>query len=419
MNNKIVRDVVFLTAANALMALAQWMLLAFISYKWGVSHAGEYSFALSVLAPAFLFVYQSYRTLIITDHGLDVGLLDYFRLRVILTFFILLLFVVFGFAFFGAIDRQRLGYLGVVFLLKAVEGLFDLAYAALHRDKKGYVQAISIVLRCFIGFIGFAAGVLIFQNFIAAFFCLGLSWYIVFHFYDNRRLVPAFSWDKMVPKGGDIELIIKIFSRASPLIFSSFVGAIIFSAPRYSVDYVLGVEELGYFSLLTSFSIAINLLCASLGQAILPWLVSAYAEGAIRKFLMVLAFAILISVCASVFSVVVALLFGERVLDVFFSIQDEERTRQFVLLMLLFLPIYVGQVLSFANTAVRRFKSTFIITIVSLAAVIFLSIPLIDRYRIIGAGMVFAVLGLTQIFGFGVSVFWGLRQSVKNHIVVG
>lgn len=418
MNGNIARDVIAITGANAIMALAQWMLLTYISNKWGVNHAGEYAFALAVLAPVFLFVYQSYRTLVITNCGLEVGLLDYFRLRVILTLFASLLFAFFILAFLGVVDRQRLGYLGVVFLLKAVEGLSDLAYAALHREKKGYVQAISIVLRCFIGFAGFGAGVLFFQNYVAAFICLALSWYVVFYLFDNNRLTQRFSWSEMAPRAGDIELIVKVFSRASPLIFSSFLGAIVFSIPRYSVDFVLGVDELGYFSLLTSFSIAINLLCASLGQAILPWLVSASAAGAIRRFLMVLAFGLLLAVGVSVFSVVVAFFWGDHILHAFFGIQDEERTKQFFWLMILFLPIYIGQVLSFASTAVGRFKSNFVITIVSLVAVLALSVPLISEYQIVGAGIVVFVLGLIQITGFGISTIWGLRQSAANHLVV-
>lgn len=409
MRKNIYLDVFSLIGATGIMAFCQWLLLSYTARTWGVAITGEYAFALSVMTPLFLLIYQSYRTIIITNDDKSESVTEYFRFRLFINIFVGILFAAFFLIDPFEYSQTRYGILIAIFLIKTAEGFSDLSYAVLQKRKDGRLQAASITLKCIAGFFMFWIFALIFQDFIAA--CLGvaISWFAVFLIFDKKNMGIKFYYQDFLPKKNDLDLMYEKFKLAAPLIFASVAGVLIYNVPRYAIDHQLGVEELGYYSILTSFSIAINLACATMGQAIMPWLVSA-KKNKIQFYkisLMAVGACSLISLCA----VWVAWYFGNEVLNLFFGIDDPVRDRQFLYLMILMCPLYIGQILSFINNSIGYFNSTFYITLFLGFFVGFSSNYFVAGYQLYGAGIIMAFMGIIQIIGYSLSIRYGLERT--------
>lgn len=409
MRRNIYLDVLFLTGATGVMALCQWLLLSYTARTWGVSISGEYAFALSVMTPLFLLIYQSYRTIIITNDDENESEKIYFRFRLLINIFVFALFSAFFLVDPFEYSQARYGILFAIFLIKTAEGFSDLSYGVLQKRKDGRLQAASIILRCITGFFMFWIFALIFEDFIMA--CLGvaISWFAVFLVFDKKNMGIKFYFQDLLPKKNDFHLMYEKFKIAAPLIFASVAGALIYNVPRYAIDHQLGVEELGYYSILTSFSIAINLACAAMGQAIMPWLVSAKKNR--NQFYKISIMAVGTCFLMSLCTILIAWCFGNEVLNLFFGIDDSVRDKQFLYLMILMSPLYIGQILSFINNSIGYFNSTFYITLALGVFVGFSTNYFVGGYQLYGAGVIMAFIGVIQIIGYSLSIRYGLERT--------
>lgn len=404
-------DVLFLTAATGLMALCQWLLISYTARTWGIGISGEYAFALSVMTPLFLLIYQSYRTIMITkedgeNHEQDK---EYFRFRFIINFicavFLFVLIVINPFGY----DDRRYEIMLVIFLIKSIEGFSDLSYGVFQKRKNGKLQSISIIFRCLLGFFVFWGLSTVFKDFIIS--CLGvaLSWFVVFTFFDKKKMNIDFMVKDLFPQKKDFLRIYKNFKIAMPLIFSSFAGALVYNSPRYSIDQNLGVNELGYYSILTSFSVAVNLGCAAMGQALMPWLVSVRKNK--KTFYKISGFAVAFCMVISLLIIFASWLYGHEILVLLFGVSDPIRERQFLWLMILMIPLYLGQILSFVNNSTGYFKSTFYITLLLIIFVFIATDHFIVEYHLYGAGLIMSFIGSIQVIGYSIGIWYGLERA--------
>lgn len=369
--------------------------------------AGEYSYSMAVLTPVFLLAYQSYRTVIVTDSYENGTIESYFRLRLIATFICFLGAVIY--LTFTASISEKLIFI-FVFLIKSIEGVVDLIYAFLQKNKDMKIQAKLLVSRCILGVMAFIFGSLFFNDYKGSFVVLLVFW-LLFVALVEVKCVPINL--KLVFKRltrHDVIDFIGVLKVSYPLVLSSIVGAVLYNIPRYSLVYSYNAEILGYFSILTSFSVGVNLLCASLGQASLPWLVASKAS--IKKF-SIISFALISIVLISslVFSGI-SYFYGQVILSKIFRITYSNEV--FFNIMLLLTPLYVGQILSFISNSLALFRVSLYVNLVGLVVVSALALPLINKYEVLGAGYLMAVMGVVQALGYSYSIiYYFYRRSSR------
>ena len=120
-----------LTFGLSLYSIFNFLIIFFITKNYGFEVVGSYSLALSIITPLYIFIYQSYRTYIVTYENIDYNLYDFYSARLILSsFFILPVFIL---SFY--IDNY---FLLVVFFIKFIEGLSDISYSFYNKNKKIY-----------------------------------------------------------------------------------------------------------------------------------------------------------------------------------------------------------------------------------------------------------------------------------------
>ena len=391
------KNTFYLIFSLALYSVCQWLILAYISRKWGVGLAGEYSYSLAILTPVFLLAYQSYRTVIVTDSYPEGTIESYLRLRLIVTFICFLGSITY--LFLTTAFSEKFIFI-FIFLIKAIEGVVDLVYAFLQKNKDMKIQAGLLVSRCILGIIAFVLGSLFFKDYKGSFVILLIFWLLFIALVELKSFPINF---KSVFKGSlqnDTVDFINILKITYPLVLSSLVGAVLYNIPRYSLVYNYNTEILGYFSILTSFSIGVNLLCASLGQASLPWLVASKAS--VKKFFTISFILISIVLISSFVLSVTTYFFGNIILSLIFRINYDNEI--FFIIMLLLIPLYVGQILSFISNSLILFKTSLYVNLSGLFVVGILAVPLVKKYEMLGAGYLMAIMGIIQIIGYGYSI---------------
>lgn len=387
----------YLTFSLALYALCQWLILAYLSRQWGVELAGDYSYSLAILTPVFLLAYQSYRTVIVTDSYSKGNIESYLRLRLIVTFVCFLGSIIY--LFFTTALHEKLIFI-FVFMIKVLEGTVDLIYAYLQKNKDMKIQAKLLISRCILGIAAFILGSLFFEKYEGSFVILLIFWMVFIVLVELKEISINF---KLVFKGSltdDLYRFIDILKITYPLVLSSIIGALLYNIPRYSLVYNYNTEMLGYFSIITSFSIGLNLLCASLGQSSLPWLV--VAKKSVKKFSIISFLLIFVVLVSSILISSITYFYGELILKLIFKISYNNKI--FFNMMLLLTPLYIGQILSFISNSLLLFKTSLYVNLFGLFIAAILAIPLVKEYQILGAGYLMAVIGLIQIIGYGYSI---------------
>lgn len=387
----------FLTLSTALIAVYQFCLTIFISRQQGVEALGSYSYAIAILNPLFLLLYQSYRVHIVTDIKEIYSPNDFFNNRLFLTVIFLPIVILLSLYFQNA-------FFILIFFIKSIEGFVDLIIAYQNKNKDIINSAKINFFYAMLNFL-----VLIFA------FVIDLSIYYLLMIIILFMLIKLFLYDfRFLDKGLNFKKdykqtfgkIVNIWQEVRSLVFAGFVGGLVYNIPKYFFGD--NVKDLGVFTAVTAFSLGFNLIAATLGQSIQPWLVSYYKTDR-RKFLLIsISSLVILTLLLLIFLVIIIPfydIYSKQLFKIDFSFND------FIKVNLLFLPLYIGQLLSFMNTAVRQYKSIFIINVISLIMAVisgFITFKITDS--IYAAAIVYFLIGIIQMVGY----VYSLRQALKN-----
>lgn len=395
MFKRIFSEAFLFTIALSLYSIYQFVIILVLSNNYSVLTVGDYSFAISVLTPIFIFAYQSYRTYIVTGEY-NFSMEDFIRYRIIICSVILVI----GISIIFFINNSMFFY---VLLFKIIEGISDLIIASLLKDKEVKKSANIYLFRTLLTTIFLICAIIF--DFSIDWLFIGIVFFYFFSllFYDFRivsfKLINIVSFDIK-----DIFNIFLLWKSVKVLVFSAFLGALLFNIPKYFLSNI-SIELLGEFTLISSLSIALNLIAASIGQGIQPWLVQFKNNN--KKFIQILVLSLFILILAILGVFLLSYLFFNEInyiLNKKFEIYD------FFVVNMLFIPLYLGQLFSFANLALNKYKVVFYINFVSVFSSILLCSFIFNIYNgLIAISIVYGIIGLIQILGYSMSIYRGLK----------
>ena len=406
------RDFPFILAGNILSSLAQWLLLLYLSRASGVDAMGVYIWVLSLLTPITTFATLGLRNLIAANAHPEISFSHYFHIRLGAT--LIALAIALGCALYSE-HRQQRDFFLLIGLLKAIEMQSDLCYGYLHLQAKAWYQGISLMLRFGLGIPAFALGSLLTASYYGGFGALILVWLGTLLLLDRRAIAQGVLTDPPHNHAVSVGQLIKLLHRSAlPLALASTLGAVIFNLPRYVIGAVHGDYILGIFAALTSFIMLQNLLCIALGQTLLPRLSALHLANNLPGFLRLLLIAMVITVVISLMLVAAISVFGTEILTLTFGPELAEYNAEFLRITLLAIPLLMGQVISYANMAVKQFSNTLWVSIASGLASLLMAWPVINHFGILGGGLIMAVVGCTQIIGFMFSILSQFRTDTPE-----
>lgn len=375
----------------SLYSFFNFLVIFFIGKEYGLMELGEYSLALSIITPLYIFIFQSYRTYIVTYENIKYNKYDFYSARLILS----LIFLI-PVSFLSLYINNY--FLIIVFFIKFVEGLSDISYSFYNRNKKVYFIGFSNAIKSCIAILimYFCVG---FFNIYYCFLILIIFYFLFFIFFDSDFSFFIKIYKNFTDLKINFKNIYEIYGNMKFMIYSALIAGLVYHIPKYYLGAVSS-EELGIFTIVTSLSIGINLVAISMGQVIQPYV----KEMSFNKILMIIFLMILMLL---VVLVILFLLVSEFYNYIFIDYLKLNLTiKEFLLCNLLFLSIYIGQILSFVASSYKKYNGIFFINFSSVIFLIIFSGLFINYFGgVFGASLLFMCVGLIQIFGYSIIIY--------------
>lgn len=380
-----------LTFGLSLYSIFNFLIIFFITKNYGFEVVGSYSLALSIITPLYIFIYQSYRTYIVTYENIDYNLYDFYSARLILSsFFILPVFIL---SFY--IDNY---FLLVVFFIKFIEGLSDISYSFYNKNKKIYFIGYSTAIKSFIALFLMYFCINFFSLY-CCFLILIIFYFLFFIFYDSNISFFTQTLKKIKDLKGNFKNIYEIYGRMKFMIYSALIAGLVYHIPKYYLG-AISSEELGVFTIVTSLSIGINLVAISMGQVIQPYVKE---MNLIKTVIVIFLMIFILLIVLSILFLIVSCFYNDIFID---YLKLEVNLHDFLLFNLLFLSIYIGQILSFVASSYKKYNGIFFINFSSVMFLLISSGFFINYFGgVFGVSLLFMFVGLIQIVGYTLIIY--------------
>ena len=385
----------FQAIGNVSYAASQLLILIVLLKNGGFRAAGDYSLSQAIIAPIFGFLAFSLRPYWVSGVIRSLDMYQFFQLRIISIVGGAGLVFVTKRLLFPTVDDS---IFIMVFTLKSAELISDVFYAAL--DVAGRSATAGKLLMGKALVFGVCGGLFFLMDVSIASFQHAIYLVIAFVLVVELR-VMEFSPTTFVNamSTGRVRLI-SLFHFISWASASSVVISVASFLPRYLLEEFYGRDAVGYYSIVSAPAIVVLMICTGLAQTELGKLSAAHARRDwplfsgimyVRGFLLAgLAF---VAACAAA-----GLIFTQKLLGL--DLIPLKMGYEISALLVLFVPLYLAQFLSYAVMPLARVRETFALALVSLLLQAAVSPLLIQWDRLYGAVAVSVVGSLVQAVGF-------------------
>ncbi len=383
----------FSLLSNIFSSICKFLILIIIIKIGTPIEVGKYNYALALCAPIFILSSLKIRSIQITNNKFRYN--DYNNLSFITNFTMLFVLVFIVSIFY---DKENLYTIFFVAFIKVIDNLREVVYGRFHRDENLEFISKSTVYNNAACLLLFGILYILTHSLNISLFGMLLGNLLAYIFYDVRNLLKnypiklKFTFKK--------ELFTKLFLMALPLSFSSSIGSFNISMPRFFLMHFNGEYFLGIFSAIAYILVIANLFASSISQVFLPRLSKLYRE---EKFVELNVYArrlIKIGFMIGFIFVFFSIVFGKELLLIVFGTEYSSYSAVLIILsiglMFLLSGVFVGTVL----TSLGNYSVHYKISIVTLLSSTILSILLIPRYSIYGAGLTVTLSQFVTMIGY-------------------
>jgi len=375
---------------NSIYSFSQWVILALLAKLGSPEFVGRYSLALAIVSPIILLTNLQLRGVQATDAKDLYKFGDYFGVRVCTSTIAFLIVVIVSLPFHK--NEELFVVVLIVFFLKFVESISDVAHGLLQKNERMDKISISLILKGCFSATSFGLLFWLTKNLIMSLLIIVIIFIIIILFYDfkNVRLITD-----VKPKF-EIKTIIKIAKLSLPLGIVLMLGSLNTNIPRYFIEFYNNEETLGFFSALAYLIVAGNTVINALGQSATPKLAKYYSEGNIIIFRMLVNRLMLTGLFVGFLGVIISYFFGEELLALLYRKEYASYNDVLILNMIAATITYAGSFLGYALTAARAFMIQPIFGIVWVVFTTGFSYLLIPGMGIMGASYVLILSSIVQ-----------------------
>jgi O-antigen/teichoic acid export membrane protein len=385
----------------------QWLMLSVMAKLGNPTIVGQFAFALALSAPVFMFSNLNLRVVQSTDALSEYKFSDYATLRLLSSSFALLVIV--ATCFFLRLSRTALMVVLLVALFKFIESFGDLVAGLMQKFERLDRAAIALLLRGSLSIGVFAVTFVVWRSLPASLIAWVACAAVVILSYDFRA-----AWKLASSEAGRSVRWAQLKSLAVtslPLGAVSAITSFNTNIPRYTIQHVLGVADLGIFASIAFPVAAATIISNSLGQSALARLSRLFAERRIKEFERLVLKLLAFGAGLGLLAIVLVLWCGNSLLVILYT---PEYTRQGSLFALLALTAGLnctGCFLMYALTAARKFTIQLPISIMCVLMTVCASALLVPRYHLVGAALALLCSALVLIMTTGVMLKRAIAQT--------
>ena len=405
------RSAYFWNMLGSLVYAITSMLLGVAVTKLAGAYAGGiFFFGFSTLGQQLYIVsYFGMRPIQVTDISNEYTFGDYLRLRAITSFLAAL--AGFGYIFLTTGDLYVFEVYMILSLYKILDGFCDIFESEMQRQDRLDMTGKATLFRTLLCVGVFLAALVTTKDLKLSSLALLPSILlaaIIFDILPLLRLKP----DKTIKKASYISLI----NKSKWLFLGAFIDLYIFAAAKYAVNYRLGEELNGYFSIIFIPTSIINLMAGFIIRPILTKLSLLYKTGNQKKFISTISKIAAFIFAATVLGMGMAYLLGIPVLKL---VLGEVATAIEPYKTALVLVIFGGGLYALVNLGyycLVIFEMTgiiFLIYAVGAVFAYFVSDFMVIKFGMNGAAMAYMITMLLLTVFFLTAVIFGLRKVKK------
>ncbi|MBH0161727.1 oligosaccharide flippase family protein [Fictibacillus sp. 26RED30] len=402
--------------ANIIYAASQWGIITILAKFGNVEMVGQFALGLALTAPIYLFSNMQLRTIIVTGADNDSPFEKFLQFRLFSTTLVFVFLAVFLLLNYS---RNIALIIVLIALYKSFESISDILYGIFQKTEQMRKLSMSLILKGILSALFFGCTFILTDSLLIALVAYTLSFLIVLIFYDLPKVNEIHKvniWKyKFTVK--DIKSIMKI---CLPLGIVMLILSLNVNIPRYFIENLLGVKQLGYFSALAYVMVAGNTIVSALGQSASPRLAKYYNTSKL-DFINLLKKMSLVGVILGAIGVLIISLLGDQILTLLYDKSYSTFTSLFILLMLGSGIDFINAFLGYGITSARFFKiQPILFAIVALVNIV-CCWSFIPHFGLKGAAYALIISSVFQLVGsilILIRVINNPKFKVRNEEVV-
>jgi len=399
-------------AGNVLFAGCQWGIVLVLARLGSPEMIGQYSLALALTGPIFMFSNLQLRTIQATDARESYAFGHYFALRMITVSLSVL--AVIAIILFNPYSLSTISVLMLITAGRIFDSMSDVIYGLLQQHERMDLISRSMMVKGILALLGMVAILLSTGNIVLSMSAIPAASLFVLLALDIRKgrkhshIGMKMEWRTLG----------KLVRLSLPLGGVMLLISLNDSIPKYFTQQYLNMDALGYLSALLYLAVAGNTIVNALGQSVSTRLARYYAALKIddykRLMLRLIGFGILIGIAG----IVVSVLFGKQLLTLIYSAQFEPYADLLILVMVSAAVTYIASLLGYGMTSARYFKiQPYMFAILNLLNVSLL-VLLVPRFQLEGVVYTLLLTSVAQIVLTSFVLFHAIRKNKRMVVQV-
>lgn len=391
---------------NGIFSATQWGILIVLAKLGNPEMVGKYALALAITTPIILLSSLQLRAIQVTDTIDLYNFGDYAGLRIISSFFAILVTIIIVILNDYPIDTILIIF--IILTTKVVDSFSDVMYGVMqkseHMDSVSKSKILKGVMSLFLLIILLWTT----KNIVMSTLALPIVSLVILFLYDKKlaenytSIRPVYDWRKMR----------RLIILSLPLGLVLMMGSLNTNIPRYFLEYYSNEIFLGYFAAITYLIVVGSTIMNALGQSASPRLARYYALGEVKKFKNLILKMNLIGIIIGSIGIGLAAIYGKEILAIIYDENYSQYSKAFVLVMVSGAVSYIGSFIGFGITAARAFKVQPVIGSIWVTVSIIGSYLIIPKYGVIGASYLLIISSIVQLITKQIVLTYLLEKKV-------
>ncbi|WP_369048783.1 oligosaccharide flippase family protein [Tenacibaculum sp. UWU-22] len=391
--------------SNLIKAFYQWSFVILLTKFFSAQEVGLYTLTLAILSPIFMLTNMQTRSVLVVDMDDNEGVfLNYLHMRLITVF----LSIIGVFIFF--FNKEFVGLLMGVALLKGVEAIMDIFYGFFQRNNQMKTMSKSIIIKSVLSLVALLICLSLFKSLLLALGVIIALNIAVFFVYDYKYIREKV---KLHIRHLKIDKIKNIFLNSIFLGISVFIMSLITNYPRLKINEILGTKMLGVFGVYAFFMTGLSQVISPVEIILRPKFRDAFRERSLKLYKTYILKAFLFILIIGLFTCFLFYFFGDFLISVLYS---KEYSKY---LSVIFYLVVAQVFMSFSGLcnimlqSMQKFKFQALVSSFMLLLVFLSSDFLILKYNLIGAGYLILLYSVINFLLY-LSIFLVNVSSIKK-----
>lgn len=379
----------WLLGGNIIFAFSQWLILTLIAKLCTARELGEYSYAMSIIAPVFMLTNLQLRPIFVADYNSDKHY-DYgsfFGLRFYSNVLGFILVILWG--MFSHIDS--IWIIAFVAFTKCLEGISDIIYGWYNALDKTELITRSLTAKAIFSVILLGAILSFSKSLIYGLIGIFIAYLVVMLVIDFKAINVKKQWLVW-----QLQAAKQIIMYALPLGFTVMLVSLQTNLPRYFIEKYDSIENVGVFTVFGYFivvgGIAINSVC----QYLSPHYAQSWYEASKKHFFKLFYMSYVIAGSFGLISFVLTYFWGAELLGLIYGDKFNHELATLNIIILSGIFIYLSVVNGYIMTSLKIIKVQVPMFLGLLAITFVSSFLLIPKYHLIGAAWVGLISSFSQ-----------------------